>query len=593
MQRFIKERGMRFLAPVAVLLVGIALSLALFTYIRDDLQRDAELRFERQASDAKHIIERRLRGYTEVTHGLKALFDAQESVSRAEFHRYVASLRLKEQYPGFVQLNYARHVAGGERQFLEAQVRGDRSLAPRGYPDFSVRPAGEREHHHVLIYIEPMEGNEYSFGLDILMIGLRGQAMDNLRESTSVISSGRPLVLGDPPFIGIGVRLPLYRAGLPRATAEQRRAAFSGSVGAGINVRYLMTGVLDKTTMTGMRYRVHDAGPVGSAGQESRLTLIYDSAQPGPGAPKDHFETPGSGATFGVALPLEFAGRDWKLHFSAPQSAFLKRTDSELPWMALAAGVLLSLLLFAVILSFAAARERAVVLAEEISARAVEAQRANASQIRDLLRRLVFAQETERRRLSADLHDLVGQSLTVIGMGIETLRSLLARSVPGSADATFDEMSKLLKETMGSVRAVMSDLRPPLLDDYGLYAAIEWHVRQMATRTGLQVEIGGAKLEPRPAAEVEVALFRIAQEALTNVVKHAGATRARISLTRDAGQVQLVVEDDGCGISSAANDAEAIGWGMAVMRERAAAVGGAMRVESRERGTRIVVEVAA
>jgi signal transduction histidine kinase len=137
----------------------------------------------------------------------------------------------------------------------------------------------------------------------------------------------------------------------------------------------------------------------------------------------------------------------------------------------------------------------------------------------------------------------------------------------------------------------MSDLRPPLLDDYGLYAAIEWHARQMATRTGLRVEVGGAKLEPRPPAEVEVALFRIAQEALTNVAKHAGASRATVSLSREAGRVQLVIEDDGRGIVPAANDSEEIGWGMAVMHERATAIGGAMRVESHGRGTRIVVEV--
>ena len=145
---------------------------------------------------------------------------------------------------------------------------------------------------------------------------------------------------------------------------------------------------------------------------------------------------------------------------------------------------------------------------------------------------------------------------------------------------------------MGSVRNVMSDLRPPLLDDYGLYAAIEWHARQMAARTGLHVEVGGKMLEPRPPAEVEVALFRIAQEALINVAKHADASQASISLSHDAGRVRLVIEDVGCGIAPAANDAETLGWGMAVMRERAAAVGGSMHVESPGRGTRIVVEVA-
>lgn len=582
----------RLLAPVLVLAVGIGLSLALFAYLRDDMQRDAQLRFERHAADAKHIIERRLYSYVGVTYGLKALFAARDSVTRAEFDQYVASLDLERNYPGFVQLNYARHIRGAERRALEEEVRRDRSVDPRGYPQFAIRPPGERAEHHVLIYIAPMAGNTFSFGIDIIASAPQARVVALHRETGNLFSSGRLLNAGKDGSVGLAMRLAVYRTGAPLDTAEQRRAAFIGTVGAGYNVRKLMAGVLDNTTMTAMRYRLHDAGPAGerSAGAP---TLLYDSAQTAPGAPREDFAVAGAEPAFKAVLPLELASRHWELDFSAPVSAYLSRMDGELPWMALLAGLLLSVLLFAVVLTLASARERAMALAEEISERAVAAQRANAAQIRDLLRRLVFAQETERRRFSADLHDLVGQSLSVLGMGIETLRGLLSGNVPKKADATFDEMSRLLRETMGSVREVMADLRPPLLDDYGLYAAIEWHARQMETRTGLSIEVGGSRLEPRLPGEVEVALFRIAQEALTNVAKHAGASQARISLSREAGRVRLVVEDNGRGLAPAANDSESIGWGMAVMRERAAAVGGAMHVDASAPGTRIVVEVAA
>jgi signal transduction histidine kinase len=225
--------------------------------------------------------------------------------------------------------------------------------------------------------------------------------------------------------------------------------------------------------------------------------------------------------------------------------------------------------------------------------RALETQRANAAQIRDLLRRLVSVQEAERRRFSANLHDLVGQSLSVIGIGLETIRGMLPGASPQKAESAIDEMGRVVKETMGSVREVMSDLRPPLLDDYGLTVALEWHAQQLESRTGLRVAVEGERLDPRPASEVEVALFRIAQEALTNVAKHAGASRARVALSGSAGRVTLVIEDDGRGFdAAAANDPAGSSWGMAVMRERAVAVGGAMRVESPGRGTRIVVEVA-
>ncbi|HUQ24640.1 MAG TPA: CHASE domain-containing protein [Burkholderiales bacterium] len=710
--RAIEPTLRRFLAPALVLLLGVAVSVGLFFYVRDDIERDAQLRFERQAADAKHIIERRLHSYAGVTYGLKALFAARDTISRAEFHQYVASLNLEQNYPGFVQLNYARHIRGTEKRRLEDEVRRDTSLDPRGYPQFAVKPPGERREHHVLIYIDPMEGNSFAFGIDITASAPQARVVDQYSQTGALFSSGRLLNVGKDGSVGLAMRLAVYRNGAPLDTAEQRRAALIGTVGAGYNVRKLMAGVLDDTTMTSMRYRLYDAGPMGQR-QAGVASLLYDSAQTAAGAPREDFVLAGEGSSFEAVLPIELASRRWELRFSTPRTALVQGLDSQLPWIVLVGALICSVLLFAVVHGFASSRERAMKLAGEITRelreseadlahaqalaqlgswtldlktgqmawsaetrrlleleqggapprlgaflspllredreafraaaarcvetgiparlefglrlsgtgtrwahfilqpmdgdrgmlrgtimdvterkRALEMQRENAAQIRDLLRRLVYAQETERRRFSADLHDLVGQSLSVLGMGIETIRSLLPGRLPQKADQTFTQMGGLLKETMGAVREVMSDLRPPLLDDYGLYAALDWHARQMEGRTGLRVQFGGEKLEPRPPAEVEVALFRIAQEALINVAKHAGASQAQISLSRDSDRVRLVVEDDGCGIGVAANDSETVGWGMAVMRERAAAVGGAMHVESPGRGTRIVVEVA-
>lgn len=704
----------RYLAPGVALVIGIGLSLALFAYIRNDIQRDAILRFERQAADAKHIIERRLHSYVGVTYGLKALFAARDSVTRAEFHNYVASLNLADNYPGFIQLNYARHIDGSRRRALEAEVRSDASLQPGGYPRFSVRPAGDRPEHHVLVYIEPMESNAFSFGIDIIASAPQAKVVGLHRDTGALFSSGRLLNAGKDGSVGLAMRLAVYRNGAPLDTIEQRRAAFIGTVGAGYNVRKLMEGVLDDTTMMLMRYRLYDAGPIRDAA-EAKPTLLYDSAQTAPGAPRDDFTIYGEGPTFEATLPLELASRSWRLHFTAPASAFLQRTDYRLPWIALAGGVFCSLLLFYVVLAFSRRRERAEALAVEITRElreseaslahaqalarlgswtldlrsgtmtwsaetyrllglessgeaqrldaflawltpqdsiafrsvlercaangvpaehecqlaragatlwvhfvlqpiegprsrevrgtimdvterkeALDIQRANAAQIRDLLRRLVTAQEDERRRYSANLHDLVGQSLTVVGIGLETLRRTLGAPSDG-AQRAFSEMGSMLRDTMRAVREVMSDLRPPLLDDYGVYAALEWHARQLETRTGLRIDLRGEKVDPRPAAEVEMALFRIAQEALTNIVKHASASSASVVLARQGGRVSLVIEDDGRGIerTAAANDPVRHPWGMAVMRERAAAIGGEMRIEALERGTRIVVEVAA
>jgi len=587
------------------LIGGIALSTAFFFYVRDDVGRDAQLRFERHAADAKHIIERRLYAYVGVTYGLRALFAARGSLTRREFHRYVESLDLARNFPGFEALNYGRQVKGSERRAFEEEMREDmRRDADPGLPPFSIRPPGERPEYHPVVYVEPLEGNEKSLGLDVRMVGGRGKAFEDLRATDAIISSGRLLNVGRGNYVGLAMRLPVHRPGMPVGTAAERRAAFIGSVGAGYNVKKLMAGILDQTTMKAMRHRLYDAGQVGEVNPAVKPSLLFDSAQAAPGAPSDDYTLSGDAPMFDTVLPLKLAGRNWELHFSAPRAAYLEGADSMLPWLALAGGLLTSGLLFAVLLSFASSRARAEALADEITrelreseaelARALLSQRASAAQIRDLMRRLVSVQEAERRRFSADLHDLVGQSLSVLGMGLETIRALLPGVLPHKAQSTIDHMGNLLKETMGSVREVMSDLRPPLLDDYGLHAAIAWHASQLQARTGLQVVVEGGNIGERPAPDVELALFRIAQEALTNIAKHAAASRARVELGRSGARLTMVVEDNGRGIvPAAANDPAPPGWGMAVMRERAAAVGGAVRVASSGSGTRVTVEVAA
>ncbi|HTL26451.1 MAG TPA: PAS domain S-box protein [Burkholderiales bacterium] len=213
--------------------------------------------------------------------------------------------------------------------------------------------------------------------------------------------------------------------------------------------------------------------------------------------------------------------------------------------------------------------------------------------IRALLRRLTATQEAERRRIAADLHDFVGQNLTALSIALETLRAATGNTREKPNLPTFEEMAGLLQDTMDSVRQTMSDLRPPLLDDYGLIAALESHARRFSARTGLAVSVENARIGARPAPNVELALFRIAQEALANAVKHASATSARVALTAKGGFLRLAVEDNGSGFAqpSGARAEHRGGWGLPMMRERAEEAGGTLRIEFPGRGTRVVAEV--
>jgi len=204
---------------------------------------------------------------------------------------------------------------------------------------------------------------------------------------------------------------------------------------------------------------------------------------------------------------------------------------------------------------------------------------------RDAVRRVVEAQELERARLARELHDETGQALASILLG---LRSLEQSAESESTLTRVAAVRELVVSTLHDVRRLAVELRPAALDDFGLAAAIERLVETYregaSTTVDLEIQMGTGRLP----ADVETTLYRIVQEALTNVTKHADATRISVLLTRTERAAVLVVEDDGHGFGDGyATD----GLGLTGMRERVALVGGRLRVETGRAGTTIAVEI--
>jgi two-component system, NarL family, sensor histidine kinase DevS len=226
-------------------------------------------------------------------------------------------------------------------------------------------------------------------------------------------------------------------------------------------------------------------------------------------------------------------------------------------------------------------------LAETFAARAALAVDLSERIARDSLRRVVEGQELERRRLARELHDETGQALTSILLGLKALEERLKD--PASRAAT-EELRELVVSTLRDVRRLAVELRPSALDDFGLVAALERLAESFAEQTGISVDFQTALAGERLAEEVETALYRIVQESLTNVVKHAQARRVSILLARKAGAVKAVVEDDGQGFDPAEQTDG--GYGLMGMRERLALLGGRLEVESsHDGGTTIAAEV--
>ena len=235
--------------------------------------------------------------------------------------------------------------------------------------------------------------------------------------------------------------------------------------------------------------------------------------------------------------------------------------------------------------------------------RAEEALQQYTERLRALAAQLAEVAEAERQRLARELHDQVGQNLTALGINLNIVRTQLPEGAAAPARSRLDDSLSLVEQTAEQIRDVMAYLRPPVLDDYGLVAALHWYGEQFAKRTNIAIAVESEEPVPRPTARVENALFRIAQEALTNAAKHAQATQVTVTMEVDGGTLRLVVADDGVGFApsttlraSPAHLAEPDGdrgWGLLTMTERAEAVGGRCRIESSPgQGTRVIVEVA-
>jgi signal transduction histidine kinase len=216
-------------------------------------------------------------------------------------------------------------------------------------------------------------------------------------------------------------------------------------------------------------------------------------------------------------------------------------------------------------------------------------------QLQSLFRRLVSVQEDERRRIARDLHDHLGQQLTALRLNLEAFR--LQCGLDEAQIAQLDRTQRLADDLDRSIDFLTWQLQPPTLEHLGLAAALKELVGSWSSRGSLDAQFHSVGMERvRLNREVEENLYRIAQEALNNVVKHADARQVNVVLTRSEQRLSLLIEDDGCGFdhrnAETTNDPGRRHLGLLSMRERAGLIDGELTVDSElERGTTILIRV--
>ena len=233
---------------------------------------------------------------------------------------------------------------------------------------------------------------------------------------------------------------------------------------------------------------------------------------------------------------------------------------------------------------------------QDISARKKAEQELSEShrQLRALAARLEAAREEERLHISREMHDGLGELLTGMEFGLDSMKNMMrnkSRTAVAPLLVKLDSLRSLVSSTIERVQKLCTDLRPPMLDDLGLGAALGWQAREFEERTRIRCETSVESTLDAVANDQATALFRIFQEILTNVARHSGASKVRVALKKSAGDLLLEVRDNGRGISpEQLSDAKSLG--LLGMRERAALLGGCVEISGEPgRGTRVAARI--
>jgi signal transduction histidine kinase len=265
----------------------------------------------------------------------------------------------------------------------------------------------------------------------------------------------------------------------------------------------------------------------------------------------------------------------YELYLLAEPGSFLRYSDSSVSRLVMVAAVMPT-----IVLLVGRFRRQAGQLVQERT---------------ELLRQLVHAEEEERRRLSRRLHDQMGQHLAALTIGLKGLEP--APGTAPEASARLDDLRALVDRIDQEVRRIALDLRPAVLDDLGVNDALQSCVQEWSERSGVKADFQSVGLADGPlSAAVETTLYRVVQETLTNVLKHARANRVSVVAEQRAGEVRLIVEDDGAGFDGevvrARPDRRERGLGLIGIREGVALLGGTVTIESEpSHGTAVFVRI--
>jgi len=557
-------------AAYGVLLIALLLTLLAFYYVRHNVKAEARIRFDDTTLAAKTVIYRRVNRYLDAMFGARGLFLGSDPVEREDWDGYVRALEPDSRYRlnGIQSLGFAKYVRPGEREAFSREARDE------GVRDLWPEPNGERAVYFPLEFVAPSnEANRKMIGYDAYADPVHRSVMEQARDAGSPRATRMDYVLtealpdSEKEVVlrkGIVVYLPVYQKDEPRQSVAERRHALRGFVVATFTTNELFGKSFSRHFHPAIDFEVYDGE------NATASSLLYDKNGVRNAGEK------GDAALFSGERRIKklLVGREWILYFSTLPAFEIGSAKRNLPIFVLVSGVAVSFLLFGITWMLARSRTQAFRASADLKEANRELEQAN-MELQKSREGLVSAREEERRRLRRDLHDGVGPQLAALMLELETASDLVSDSP--EASALMAKLSKRAREIVSDVRRSVHALRPPALDELGLVEALREEASKYSP-AGLRVSIENPEELSQLPAAVEVACYRIVQEALANVVRHARASHCsiRIRLDEDAEALSVEVEDDGRGI----RDDDRAGVGMSSMRERTEELGGRCTVKS-------------
>lgn len=554
------------------------------------IESDAQERFLNHAKYAQSVIGVRIKSYTDLLRATGSLLQSAE-ITHDHLHGFVSGVELSKNYPAVDSINLALYVPNSNSKVFVDKLRKELLDYVGPQTPINISPPGERPSYLIVAYIEPDLSSPGHYGTDLMANPYFTKQLAAARDDGSLSASGSRIpALSGPNNAHLGMRMPIYRKGAPVETVEQRRAAYVGSLGIAFSLPRLLHGVLDELPVSRMRMTLYDMGPrfdgTGRPAPPKRVTLFDSQGSAGIPAPP----LAAGSEIFTTTLPLDFNGRPWKTVFSVPKDELYTGGDRYYPRLMLAFGFLGSMMLYALLHMLTSSRRAALALAQEMTTELRESQhklQLSHQKLRRLADHAYQIKELERKRIAREIHDDLGQSLLALRIDAELLAGR-TRPAHGHLHKRVQATLQQIDATIKSVRQIINDLRPTVLD-LGLSAAVEWQVNQFQQRTGIQCEVHDDHGDISVSDSTATAFFRILQESLTNIVRHADATRAVVHLQLNDGWLTLTVKDNGCGLPPGGRNKHG-SFGLVGIEERIIILGGTCTVVNEpEGGTKVTV----